>query len=228
MNKRKILVVDDEQNTRTTLEHALEPLSYDIVLAASGEEALQWIADPGIALVLLDLRMPGLSGMEVLRRFEQERPDVRVVIMTAHGTVTAAVESMKRGALDVLQKPFSLEQIRALVRQEMDPAIREAATRAGYDQQLRDARAKIRDGALDAALGQLRAAFARDPDRPEAFNLMGVIAEIRRNRPEAQRQYRLALDLEPTYAPARRNLEKSVGDPVLRGPMLLGDEAEHG
>jgi two-component system, OmpR family, alkaline phosphatase synthesis response regulator PhoP len=223
MNKQRILIVDDEPNTRTTLEQALEPLDCDIMLAESGEEALSRIDDPAIGLVLLDLRLPGASGLEVLREIQRRRPDVRVVIITAHGNVPSAVESMKNGAVDLLQKPFSLERIRDLARSQTDEQARSVRKAAAYDEDMRDACAKIRAGHIDAAIGRLHDAIMHDPDRPDGYNLLGVIAEIRRDRPEAQRQYRHALEVDPTHAQAACNLRQSMGDPVLRGPMLLGD-----
>lgn len=228
METRKILVVDDENNTRMTLEEALEPLGYEIVLAASGEEALDRLSDPQLALVLLDLKMPGISGLDVLRHIERERPDLRVVILTAHGTVDAAVESMKHGAFDVVRKPFSLDEIRRLVHGEMDPDRQESSLAAEYERDVRDGRSSILEGAFDVALGHLQRAAKRDPSRPEAINLIGVVHELRHERVEAQQQYRLALELDPTYAPARENLEKSTGDPSRRGAPSLGEPSGKG
>lgn len=224
MSKDTILVVDDERNTRLTLEQALEPLGYELRLAASGEEALAELADSSIALVLLDLRMPGVDGLEVLRHIERDRPDLRVLILTAHGTVDSAVEVMKHGAADVIRKPFSVEEIRALVRREMDPALRADARKARYAGHVREGRRLLEAVQLDAALAHLHQAIEVDPDRPEAHNLIGVIEELRHNRPEAQRHYRTALDLDAAYTPARENLDASTGDPATRGRPSLGEE----
>jgi DNA-binding NtrC family response regulator len=223
MPQEKILVVDDERNTRTTLEEALHPLGYEVVLASSGAEALERLTDRGIALVLLDLKMPGMGGLDVLRRIGDERPDVTVVILTAHGTTDSAVESMKHGALDVIQKPFSLNEIRDFVRREMDPGTREQLRKDQYHQRVGQAREMIRGGALESALAHLREAEALDPGRPDAFNLTGVISELRRDRTAAQKQYRIALDLDPTYQPAKENLQGSTRGPTERGALALGD-----
>lgn len=223
MPQEKILVVDDERNTRRTLDEALAPLGYEVLLAASGEKAIERMGDPGIGLVLLDLKMPGIQGLDVLEWIERERPDVSVVILTAHGTVDSAVESMKHGALDVIQKPFSLEQIRALVTREMDPETRLRSRREGYESRIERARASIKAGDLDPALAHLRAAEGLDPDRPEAFNLLGVVAELKHDRPRAHKNYRLALELDPTYGPAQENLHGSTRAPIERGPLALGE-----
>jgi len=222
MPDRKLLVVDDEENTRITLQAALDPLGYDVALAASGEEALEQLGDPALRVVLLDLKMPGVSGLEVLRRIQAERPDLRVVIITAHGTVDSGVESMKLGAVDFLQKPFSVDQIRSLVQQEMEPDERRTSQAEAYEREVVQARAQIGQGRLDVALAHLRRAEGLDPDRPEAFNLIGVVAELRHDRTEAQKQYRVALDMDPTYVPARDNLHGSTRGASRRGPPSLG------
>lgn len=221
--ERKILVVDDEKNTRTTLEEALKPLGYEILLASSGEDALEHMADRGLGLVLLDLRMPGMGGLDVLRRFERDRPDVRVVILTAHGNVETAVESMKHGAADLIQKPLALAEIRNLVQIAMDPARQSTMRGNEYDRDVGDARRSIREDALDAALAQLRRATDLDYSRPEAHNLIGVVHELRHDRVTAQTHYRIALEFDRTYGPARDNLTKSMGDPAERGAPSLGE-----
>lgn len=218
-----ILVVDDEPNTRATLAEALEPLGYEIVLVATGEDAIQQLADRDIALVLLDLKLPGIDGLAVLEKIERDRPDVRVLILTAHGTVDSAVEGMKHGADDVIQKPFSLEQIRERVRHEMDPEERQRVLEEGYLTRVRQAREQIRAGELDRAEAHLLRAEHIDPDRPEALNLLGVLCELRHDRPAAQRRYRMALDVDPGYLPAQQNLSASAGNPIARGAPALGD-----
>jgi DNA-binding NtrC family response regulator len=226
MTDATILVVDDEKNTRLTLEQALEPLGYRIRLAASGEEALAAIDDRALRLVLLDLRMPGIDGLAVLRQIEQDRPDVRVLVLTAHGTVDSAVDAMKHGALDVMQKPFSVEEIREAVGRIMDPAVVEAERSISYEQHIERARNLIVQKSFDAALAHLHRAVQAERNRPEAHNLMGVIDELRHNRVAAQRHYRTALEIDSKYAPARENLHASTGSPGDRGrPSLGGDSA---
>jgi DNA-binding NtrC family response regulator len=107
MGKNMILVVDDEKNIRLTMSQSLEVLEIPVQTAVNGEEALQKLQEGTFALVFLDLKMPGMDGMEVLRRIKSNWPKIRVVIITAHGTIQSAVEAMKLGAVDFLQKPFS-------------------------------------------------------------------------------------------------------------------------
>jgi len=115
IKKRPILLVDDEKNIRLTLSQSLEPLGLPIQTAVNGEEALQKIQEAEFGLLLLDLKMPGMDGMDVLRRVRERWPTMPVIIITAHGTIESAVDAMKIGAVDFIQKPFSPREIRELV-----------------------------------------------------------------------------------------------------------------
>jgi len=221
MTKSWILIVDDEPNIRLTLTEALAPLGCGVASAASGEEALQAVERQPIALVLLDLRMPGLDGMAVLRRLAEEHPDVRVAILTAHGTIENAVEAMKLGAVDFIQKPFSLEQGRGMVQAILDREQIEETRASDYGSRMELARRAMARRDSAAARAHVQRAIAMDSGRPEAFNLLGVLEEIAGHRSEAQKQYRIALDLDPAYRPASENLERSVQAPHARGPMQL-------
>jgi len=115
MKQRKILVVDDEKNIRLMLSQALASNTTTIETAINGEEALQKLEQSGYDLLLLDLRMPGMDGVQVLRHVHAEHPKLPVILLTAHGTVETAVEAMQSGAVNFLQKPFSPREIRDAV-----------------------------------------------------------------------------------------------------------------
>jgi two-component system, NtrC family, response regulator AtoC len=110
----RILVADDEPNLRRVLGAILTREGYDVVQAVDGEEALA-AAEDGIDVVITDLRMPRVDGMEVLRRMVDLHPDVPVIMITAHGSVDSAVEAVKLGAFDYVEKPFEQEHIRQIV-----------------------------------------------------------------------------------------------------------------
>jgi two-component system response regulator AtoC len=103
----RILVVDDEEGIRDFVAEALESDGHVAVRARDGEEAARKIRAEGFDLMITDLRMPGLDGMEVVRLARSEQPEMEVIVLTAHGSVETAVEAMKLGALDYLQKPIS-------------------------------------------------------------------------------------------------------------------------
>ena len=110
----RILVADDEPNLRRVLGAILSRDGYEVINASDGAEAIA-LADEGVDVVITDLRMPKLDGMEVLRRMVADHPDVPVIMITAHGSVDSAVEAVKLGAFDYLEKPFEQEHIRQIV-----------------------------------------------------------------------------------------------------------------
>ncbi|MBI3911228.1 MAG: response regulator [Armatimonadetes bacterium] len=113
MSNAHILIVDDEENIRETMRFALEAVGHRVETAASGAEALEEFGSgEGWDLVLLDQRMPGVEGLEVLRRIRERDPAARVIMVTAYGTIELAVEAMKAGARDFLRKPFTPDTLR--------------------------------------------------------------------------------------------------------------------
>ncbi len=115
-SKAHILVVDDESSIRELLEMLLSSEGYSVSVAASGEEALQKAKEAPFDLVLQDLKMPGMGGIELLRNLRQETPDLPVIIVTAFSTWDDAVEAMRLGAYNYIRKPFDTETIRRIVR----------------------------------------------------------------------------------------------------------------
>jgi len=225
METKSILVVDDEKNIRLTLSQCLEPLGMPVQTAANGEDALRKLQEDPFGLVLLDLKMPGMDGMEVLRRLRDTWPKIRVIIITAHGTIGAAVEAMKLGAMDFIQKPFSPGEIRELVTRVLEREAMDEESAADYQTFIELAKRHIADRSFDKANEIVRKAVATDPARPEAYNLCGVLLEIKGSPLEAQKFYRAALDIDPTYKPATANLERTTSWRKL-GPIDLGPDRE--
>ncbi|RMF84737.1 MAG: sigma-54-dependent Fis family transcriptional regulator [Nitrospinota bacterium] len=111
----RILVVDDESSQREILQGFLEKAGWEVETAGSGPEALDLLRQRSFALCLIDYRMPGMSGLELLQQIRQRYPDVTVVIITAYGSIDSAVEAMKRGAYDYLTKPIDLDELSHLI-----------------------------------------------------------------------------------------------------------------
>lgn len=107
----KILVVDDEKHIRDSCIKLLQRKRFDAEGAADGAEALEKIGKAAYELVLLDIRMPGMDGIEVLRRARQIAPDILVLVLTGHGTLDTANEAMKLGAAGFIRKPISIEDL---------------------------------------------------------------------------------------------------------------------
>lgn len=116
----KILVVDDQRNMRTTLAMMLRGAGYDVDEAEDGEMACDRVSADAYDLVLTDLKMGGLSGMDVLRRSKEISPLTEVIVMTAYGTIESAVEAMRIGAYDYIQKPFTEEELVVKVQKAVE------------------------------------------------------------------------------------------------------------
>ncbi len=113
---RTILVADDEKNIRNGLQIALEDEGYSVLLASDGKEAWSLVTGNSVDLLITDLRMPGMSGQELLKRVSSSYPTMPVVILTGHGTIEAAVEAMRNGAVDFLTKPLNLDRLFILIK----------------------------------------------------------------------------------------------------------------
>ncbi len=220
MESKSVLVVDDEKNIRFTLCESLEPLGLEIDTAINGEEALEKLKEKNFGLILLDLRMPGMNGMEVLKQISKLRPDIRVIIITAHGTIDTAVEAMKLGAVDFIQKPFAPKEIRQLVSRVIDREKIDEQKANDYASYVELAKKSIGSRLFDAAIEYVRKAISLDPSSPEAFNLLGALMEIKGNNLEAIKHYRAAISLDPTYEPARKNLHRATNMKPTGGIVL--------
>lgn len=120
MSGPRILVVDDDENLRWVLQTQLEDMGYQVSTAADGLQALEAIGQSPPSLVLTDLKMPGLSGMDLLDRIRKEYPEVPVVIVTAFGTIQSAVHAMRAGAYDYLTKPIDFEELGLVVERVLE------------------------------------------------------------------------------------------------------------
>ncbi|MEA2022502.1 MAG: response regulator, partial [Candidatus Caldatribacteriota bacterium] len=113
---RKILVIDDEQNIRKMLIRVLSPEGFIVKEADNGLEALKRLQKESYSLVLLDLKMPGLNGIETLKKIRENDLNLPVIMMSAYGSIHEAVEAMKLGALDYLIKPFDIEELKIMIK----------------------------------------------------------------------------------------------------------------
>lgn len=119
-DRSSILVVDDEINIRGALVTLLEKKGYQVRGAASGEEAMIRLDEATADLVLTDIKMPGMGGLEFLRRLKQKWPDIEVIVMTAYGSIDTAVEAMRDGAYDYLSKPIERDRLPVVVERALD------------------------------------------------------------------------------------------------------------
>jgi DNA-binding NtrC family response regulator len=115
MSRARILAIDDEKNIRHLIHNELTLEGFDVTTAKSGEEGLKLIRKKPFDVVLLDIKLPKMNGIEVLRNIKQKSPQTEVIMITGYGDIQTAVESMKLGARDYITKPFKLSELLALV-----------------------------------------------------------------------------------------------------------------
>ena len=120
MRYRKILVVDDDESLRRVTQLQLEESGYQVLTAATGEQALALIDEHAPGLVISDLKMPGMSGLDLLRETLAARPETTVILITAFGTVETAVDAIRAGAYDYITKPIDYEQLLLVVNRAME------------------------------------------------------------------------------------------------------------
>lgn len=118
--KFTLLIIDDEKNIREGLQANFEMQEYNVKTAASGKEGLDLISKGDIDLVITDLRMPGVSGEDVLRHVATETPGIPVIVLTGHGSIDSAVDAMRHGAYDFLTKPLELDQLDMIVKRALE------------------------------------------------------------------------------------------------------------
>ncbi len=116
----KILIVDDDTSLRRVLEYNLQEEGYEVLAAASGEEGLRLFAANSPALVITDLKMPGISGFQLLAGVKEQSPETLVIVITAFGAIETAVEAMKLGAYDYITKPFNRDALKLVVRKAVE------------------------------------------------------------------------------------------------------------
>ncbi|HWI39902.1 MAG TPA: sigma-54 dependent transcriptional regulator [Verrucomicrobiae bacterium] len=120
MRKIKILVVDDEHLIRWSLEQNLKKQGYEVLTAGSGEDALRLVREEQPDLVLLDIQLPGISGMETLEKIKEFDDEIIVIMVTAHGGLDTAVNAMRIGAYDYINKPFNLDEMSIVIRKALE------------------------------------------------------------------------------------------------------------
>lgn len=120
MQKIKLLVVDDEQRFLSTTEKILTRQEFEVLTAESGKAALALLKDNDVQVVILDVKMPEMDGIETLQKIRQIYPHLPVIMLTGHATVPSAVEAMQTGATDYLMKPVAMAQLISKAREAVE------------------------------------------------------------------------------------------------------------
>ena len=195
-----ILVVDDEVDIREGAERILKRIGFQVFKAARGDDAIPMVDTHRPQIMLLDLKMPGKDGMEVLKYVRERDPGILVIIITGYATVDAAIEAMKRGAYDFIPKPFEPDQLRIVVNRAADKV---RLTREAEALELEKLRT-LSD--LDTEKSRIHTIVASLPDGVLVTNVAGQVVLMN----PACRQL---LGLEPDVKP---------GGPVERRRAPLG------
>ena len=202
----RLLVVDDERNIRKNLHMLLEAVGYQVDVASDGEEALAKSREQHYEIAFVDIQMPKMGGLELLRYLRGLSTKTAVVILTAHGTVARAVEAMKLGAVDFLEKPFDPKAIRLLVEEIF--LRRRVGPGGSIDALLHLAELAWGRKAYVEARAYLKTALLRDLTRPEPYYWLGFLYESEGDVRQAAHYYYLALDASLTFRPARDALTR--------------------
>jgi DNA-binding NtrC family response regulator len=162
--KRSLLIVDDDPRVRTALESALRGDGMSVRLAEDAESALAVLSDGPVEVVLSDVKMPGMSGLDLLKMLRERAPDLDVILMTAYNDLPLVAEAMREGAADFLVKPLDLHQLRGVLDRVFED---------------RQARKRIKAGEADAdKRGAADRLVGRDSQMVQIFKLVGQVAVV--------------------------------------------------
>lgn len=195
MEKSKVLLVDDEEIVRRSLSDWLVASGFQVVTAGDGEEALEIFRNGQTDAIVLDLKLPGIDGIEVLREMKALNPQAQVIIITAYGTVDNAVNAMKYGASDFITKPFEPE--------ELEQAIGNVITRAKTEYE-KEAQHAARMVELHVALGKEKLAGGKDAEALEQFRQALVFAPAHAEAAELKRQAEQKTNAASVTAPEKK------------------------
>ncbi|MEO5358615.1 MAG: sigma-54 dependent transcriptional regulator [Nitrospirae bacterium YQR-1] len=131
---RKILIVDDEKIAIENLQHIMKKESYDVVSTQSGSHALKLLTENDYDVVLTDLKMESVDGMQILKKCKEQNPDTEVIIITGYATLDSAVKTIKEGAFYYIAKPFRLDEVRKVVKEAMEKVLLKRENKALKEQ----------------------------------------------------------------------------------------------
>lgn len=232
MSKR-ILVVDDEPNVRLSYRVTLETEGLAVSEADCATRALERMDGNHYDLAILDMRMPGMDGLDLLAEMRQRGLKTPAVIITAYGDIPHAVRAMRLGAIDFLQKPLTPEALRSLVSEILTRHVSEATsepkqpTPDDFASQLSEAKRLLNLQVFEKAWTYLSRALELNPQAPEALNLAGLFFEMHEDYERAKKLYGKAIKFGPYYEPAQQNMRRiyelfHFG--TSKEPFAMGDD----
>jgi two-component system, OmpR family, response regulator len=205
----KVLIVDDEANVRLNYRITLETEDYEVFEADSAASALQQFLEHSFAVAVLDMRMPGMDGLELLAKMREAGITVPAMIVTAYSDVPHAVKAMKLGAIDFLQKPLRPEDLRRIVAEIVKRhAPQKEHLAETFNSHIVAAKRCLNLRSFALARIHLVKALELNTKSVEAFNLAGVLAEMLDEHDKAKKYYGQAIKLDKNYEPAQQNMRR--------------------
>ncbi len=182
---KKILVVDDTKNIREMLKTFLEMEGFIVFEAKNAEEALNIFNTENIDLIFTDIKLPNVSGTELLKQIKKNNRFVTIIVMTAFGTIKNAVECTKYGAAAYLQKPFTTKRVKAV----LEEVLRKDTLKKDLNSYITLAKKLIEDEDYPKAEEVLNKALTIDNQNWEIYHLIGKISELQENEEKAKKFY---------------------------------------
>ncbi len=202
--KRRVLVVDDEKNIRMTVQHALLSLDYEVETASDGLEGLYKFKEGTYDLVIMDLRMPQLNGIEMLREIRRSDSQTAAVVITAYLTIDTLLEAFSLGVSDYIRKPFSPNDIRETVKRVLE---REHLDLGHPSEQaianLEASRKALAEQDMPRALDLANEAVDKNANNPDAQAFLGILDHLANMPKAAEHRFREALLLDPQHKLSR-------------------------
>ncbi|MBV8816194.1 MAG: response regulator [Verrucomicrobia bacterium] len=209
---KRILIVDDEPNVRLNYRITLEVEGHQVIETASGTEALKRLKLGKFDLAILDMRMPGMSGLDLLAAMRAQKIRTPAIIVTAYSDVPNAVRAIQLGASDFLQKPLRPDDLRRVANEVMlrnsEPAAPSDDMLNQFDHSVAEARRLIQSGDLNAAKAHVLRAVELNADPAESFSVAAELAEKSGDVERARKLYEAAIKLDDQNASAKLGLRR--------------------
>ncbi len=208
MSQVRILIIEDEINIAKTIAATFAKTDYTVEMCHDGKEGLQKLKSEKWDIVFLDIRLPSMDGMEILKHLSENKIPVNVVMITAYGSVENAVQAMKYGAVDFVPKPLEPEILREIVKKIISRHLLSEQNVIEYQEFIELAKLHIKEREYHKAHADIKQAITQKPESAEAYNLLGAINEVLGDHIAASQAYQMAIKFDARYLPALENLKR--------------------